>query len=114
AEAAFLGAWCVYTYTMLGVQVHENHLFLAVPFIIVAAGLDRSLRPLAWAVSGIAAMNMYLFYGLGDGHPPWLDRRRAGIDMSGWFAFVNVGIYIWATRAMWRMTPAVELRVEVA
>jgi hypothetical protein len=106
APAAFLGAWCVYAYTMLGVQVHENHLYLAVPFVLLAAGIDRTLRPLAWAVSILTALNMYVFYGLGDGRPPLVDRRWTGVDLTVWLAFANVAVFAWATRALLRLTRA--------
>jgi hypothetical protein len=104
AHAALLGAWCVYAYTMLGVQVHENHMYLAVPFAMIAAGFDPSLRPLAWTMSAMAAINMYLFYGLGEAAPPLLNRRWTLIDLSVVLSVVNVAIFVWATRVLLRVT----------
>ena len=89
---------------MLGVQVHENHLYLAVPFVMIAAGFDPALRRLAWAISGIAAANMYLFYGFGEGWPPVVSRQWTVVDMSVVLAFVNLGFFAWATRVLLRMT----------
>jgi hypothetical protein len=102
ANAALLAGWCVYAYSMLAVQVHENHLYPAVPFLLLAAGLAPSLRPLAWTVSTMAALNMYLFYGLAEGWPPVLDRSLTGIDMSVIIAAVNVGVFLWTARTVAR------------
>jgi hypothetical protein len=100
--AARLAAWSAYAYTMFATRVHENHLYLALPLLMIAAGLDRSLRSLAWAVSAVAAVNLYLFYGLGDGWPPAVNRAWTGVDLSVWLAFVNVGVFVWATRSLAR------------
>jgi hypothetical protein len=99
---ALLAGWCVFAYAMFGIQVHENHLYLAVPFFVIAGGLDRSLRPLAWTVSTLVALNMYLFYGIGDGRPPLIDRSWTVIDLSILLALVHLGTFAWATKALIR------------
>jgi hypothetical protein len=104
SQTALLGAWCVYAYTMFATRVHENHLYLAVPFMMIAAGLDRTLRPLAWALSAIAAINLYMFYGLGGGWPPIVGRGWTGIDLTVLLSMINVGIFAWATNALRRST----------
>lgn len=98
AGLAFLGGWCVFTYFMFGVQVHENHLYLAVPFFVVAGGLEPGYRPACWIVAGITAANMYLFYGVGDGAWLLLDRSLIGIDLTVPAAMFNVGAWAWVTR----------------
>jgi hypothetical protein len=100
AGAALLAGWCVFAYAMFGIQVHENHLYLAVPFFVIAGGLDRSLRPLCWTISALVAINMYLFYGLGDGRPPVIDRSWTVVDMSILLAFVHVGVFVSCTRRL--------------
>ena len=65
-DGALCAAWCVHAYATLSIAVHENHLALAVPFLMVAAGLRRELRPLAAAVTLIVTANMALFYGFGE------------------------------------------------
>jgi len=79
---AFLGGWCVFAYFLLAVQVHENHLYLAVPFLALAAGLEPRYRWLFWAVTVFATFNMYIFYGFGDGSPPLVDRGWTGVDLT--------------------------------
>ncbi|HKW02501.1 MAG TPA: hypothetical protein VJN96_21935 [Vicinamibacterales bacterium] len=69
AEAAALAAWCAYAYAMLAAQVHENHWYPAVPLLVLAAAADRRYRGMLAAVSVIAALNLYLFYGLGADWP---------------------------------------------
>jgi hypothetical protein len=48
----------------------------------------------------ITAINMYLFYGLGDGWPPLVGRRWTLIDLSVLLAFGNLGVFAWATKTL--------------
>ena len=96
AAAAALAGWSAYAYAILAAQVHENHLYLAVPFFVVAAGLDRRYRALLWWVSAIFALNLLLFYGFGRGLPFPLDRHWTGIDASVLLACVSVGVFVWS------------------
>jgi len=97
ADLALLGGWCVSIYAMLGVQVHENHAYLAVPFLLVAAALRPAWRPLCWAATLMTALNMYLFYGFGNDVEPMIDRRWTWIDLTVVMSVVNVWI-------VWRLT----------
>jgi hypothetical protein len=101
ADAAAVTGWTAWAYAMLAAQVHENHLYLAVPFLAVAAGLDRRYATLCWTVSIIATLNLYLFEGLGLGWPPLFDRTSTFIDASVLLAVVNVGAFAWVT-VNWR------------
>jgi hypothetical protein len=97
AEGAVLAGWTAWAYALFAAQVHENHLYLAVPFLALAAGLDRRYSGLCWTVSIIATLNLYLFEGLGIGWPPLLDRTSTFIDASVLLAVVNVGAFFWFT-----------------
>jgi hypothetical protein len=108
ARASLLAAWCVYAYTMLAVNVHENHLYLAIPFAALAAGLEPKLRPLAWTISAIAAANLYVFYGLSDGYVPIVGRRATGIDLTIWLAFLNVAVFAWTASTVHRGAATVQ------
>lgn len=99
--AAALAAWAVYAYTILGVPVHENHFYAAVPVFTLAAAETRSLRAVYWVASGIFALNIYLFYGLGQHWPPVIDRTWTVIDLTVLLAVANVGVFIWATKKTW-------------
>jgi hypothetical protein len=98
SASALVAAWCVYVYAMFSAQVHENHFYLAVPLLAVAAGLDRTLRGLFWAISVMTAFSMYIFYGFGAPWSPEIDTRLTVIDMTVVAAFVNVGLFVWLTR----------------
>jgi hypothetical protein len=100
--AALVGAWCVYVYAMFSAQVHENHFYLAVPLLAVAAGLDTGLRRLFWAISALTAFNMYIFYGFGTWWSPEINPRWTVVDMTVLASFVNVGLFAWLTGAAWR------------
>jgi len=98
AAWALVGGWTVFAYAMLGAQVHENHLYLAVPMFLLAAALAPEYRGVFWAVSWTTALNMYFFYGLGDGRPPLGGRSWTGIDVTVVGAFVNLALLGWVTR----------------
>lgn len=100
ATWAYAGGWCVLAYAMLNTQVHENHAYLAVPFLAVAAGLDTAYRRIFWGVSGLVAFNMYIFYGLGNEWPVVFDRRWTGLDATVIAAFGALAIFGWATRRL--------------
>jgi hypothetical protein len=98
AQAAAITGWCAYAYAMLAAQVHENHWYAAVPLFGLAAGANRRYRTVFWAVTAVAALNLYLFYGLGDGWPPITSRAWTGIDMTVVLSVVNVGVFAYAGR----------------
>ena len=92
---AALAAFIVTTYFMLSVQVHENHFFLVVPLLVLAAALRPAFAPILAAFSVTFALNLYLMLGVrGDG-PPEVARAAMGIDSSVLVALVNCGLYVW-------------------
>lgn len=96
--AAALAAWSLYAYFMFGAQVHENHLYIALPVLVLAAAELKTLRSAFWVLSAIVTLNIYLFEGLGSGHPPLIDRRWTVVDMSVLLSVINVCVFIWFTR----------------
>jgi hypothetical protein len=97
-----IAGWLLYAYAMLAAQVHENHLVPAVPVLALAAALDARLRAPFWSVSAIAALNLYLFYGFGAGHPPLIGRGAAIVDATVLLSVVNLGVFVWFTRRLSR------------
>ena len=93
--AAMAGAWCVLAYFMLSGQVHENHAYLALPFLGIAAAMRPRLRPLYWWLSGAFTLNLYLFYGFGQSLPPLIDRGWTFIDMSVLLAIGYGALVLW-------------------
>ncbi len=106
AGAMALAGWCVYAYSMFGAQVHENHLYPVIPLLALAAAEVPRLRPVYWIMSLVFALNIYLFYGLGDGWPPVIDRGWTFIDMSVLLAMVNVVVFVWFTGRLRRLLDA--------
>jgi hypothetical protein len=98
ATWAFAGGWTVLTYFVWNVQVHENHLYLAVLLLALAAALDVRYRRAFWSVSALCAINMYLVYGLGDGWPPIIGHTWSGVDLSVILSLVTCGLWLWLTR----------------
>jgi hypothetical protein len=104
ADTMALAAWCAYAYAMLAAQVHENHLAPAVALLAPAAASERTYRRVFWAITGIVAANLYLFYGLGDGWPPVVSRSITGIDATVVLSVVSVLTFGWFTRLVARRT----------
>ena len=102
ARLAALAAFTVHAYTVLSVQVHENHLFLALPLLAIVA----TIRPRYWrvllGVSAIVALNLNLFYGLGVGVGDAIPRSVTGIDATVLLSIVNCVALLWHARAFRR------------
>jgi hypothetical protein len=97
ATACASGAFAVHAYFVLSVQVHENHLYLALPLLAAAAvGLPRLREPLA-ALSAIFVLNLWLFYGVGRDFalPP---RRFTIVDATVLLSILNVIALVWHAR----------------
>jgi hypothetical protein len=107
ADWAFVAGWCVFAYAMLGAQVHENHFYLAVPFLAIAAGASSDYRPIFWAVSVSTAFNMYIFYGLSEGWPSLIGRAWTIVDLTVIAALANVVLLVLMTRRLARVTSVV-------
>jgi len=91
AVAAFL----VHAYATLSAQVHENHLFAAVPLLVLASAGRRAFVPICVGVSAVVALNLNLFYGFGDGIGHALPRDMTVIDVTVILALVNCLLLSW-------------------
>jgi hypothetical protein len=102
---AALAAFIVDAYFTLSVQVHENHFFLMVPLLAVAAALRPAFAPLLAALSVAMALNLYFVYGLfGDGAADRLV-RAAGIDATVLLSVVNCALFGWFCVTLSRAQP---------
>ena len=91
-----VGAFMVHAYAMLSAQVHENHLFAAVPLLVVAAAGRPRLRPVMWTISGIFALNLNLFYGISEYIEGWtVPRGITVIDLTVLLAVANCATLVW-------------------
>ena len=82
-----VGAFSIHAYAMLSAQVHENHLWGAVPLLVLAAAGRPAFRSILFLVSAIAALNLNLFYGFGMGYA--LPRTLTVIDATVVLAAIN-------------------------
>lgn len=97
------GAFAVHAYFMLGVQVHENHLFLALPLLAAVAAVDPRYRAVAGTISAVMTLNLLLFYGIGRDLPP-LPRTATIIDATVLLSIVHVAIFTWHGRVLQQVT----------
>jgi hypothetical protein len=107
AAHAALTAFTVYVFFVFAVSVHEHHLMTAVPFAVLAGAIDRRFRAGAVLISGVAALNMNLFYGLSRGWGWALPRMITPIDASVLLALVAVGGLVYYGRVLGRVASAV-------
>ncbi len=86
-------AFIVHAYFVLGVQVHENHLYLAVPLLAGAAAVQPHLRSVFYGVSAVFALNLLLFFGIGRGFP-LPPRHVTVIDATVLLALANCALLL--------------------
>lgn len=94
---AALAAFTVDAFYTLGIAVHEHHLILAVPLLVLAAATDRRYRPVLVAVSVVVALAMNIFYGLGRGVGWAVPRTLTILDVSVVNAAVGIAVFLWFT-----------------
>jgi Gpi18-like mannosyltransferase len=106
ATASACAAWSMYAYALFAAQVHENHLAPAVLLLVPAAACERRYRGVFWTLTGIVSLNLYLFYGLGDGWPSLIPRSATIVDASVVLAFISLITFAWFTQVVGRATSA--------
>jgi dolichyl-phosphate-mannose-protein mannosyltransferase len=92
---AALAAFLVVAYFVLSVQVHENHFFLALPLLALAAALRPELAPVFAAFSVTFALNLYLVYGWAGHAPSTQVLPAVGIDATVIVSLVNCALFAW-------------------
>jgi hypothetical protein len=90
-------ACAMHAYTMLSVQVHENHFYLALPLMAAAGALLPRMRGPYALASAILLFNLFFFQGLGKDFPT-PPRMFTGVDVTVLLSFVNAGALIWHAR----------------
>jgi hypothetical protein len=90
-----VAAFLVHAYATLSAQVHENHLFAAVPLLVLASAGRRAFVPICVGVSAVVALNLNLFYGFGDGIGYALPRNMTVIDVTVILALINCFLLSW-------------------
>lgn len=97
------GAFVVHAYFVLALQVHENHLYLAIPLLAIVAAQESRYRRVLVFVSVIFAGNLFLFYGIGRGFP-LPPRHFTVIDATVVLSIVNVVAVGWHGRRLAKLT----------
>lgn len=108
------GAFFVHAYAVLATQVHENHLFAAVPLLAIATiGRSRFL-PLYAVLTVIFALNLNLLFGINAQDNSYaIPRMATGIDATLLLALLNCAALVWHAVVLRRecMDVAVTTRV---
>jgi hypothetical protein len=91
-----VGAFLMHAYAVLAAQVHENHLFGAIPLLAAAAAARPRYRPLFWTLSAIYALNLNLFYGISEYRVGYaLPRSITFVDLTVLVALANCAAFAW-------------------
>jgi hypothetical protein len=101
-----VGGWIVFAYFMFGMAVHENHGYLLVPLLAVAAALRPGWTPLAAWLSATMALNLNVFYGFGDRVGWAIPRDLTPPDLTVWLALLHAALFVAYGRRLARTTPA--------
>ena len=91
------GAFAIHAYTLLSVQVHENHFYLALPLMAAAGAVRPRLRAPYVLASAVCFFNLFLMQGLGK-DLPLPPRDITLVDATVCLAFVNVAALVWHAR----------------
>jgi hypothetical protein len=92
---AALGGFIVVAYFTLSVQVHENHFYLALPLLAIAAALRPAFTPVLAALSVTFALNLFLPFGFKGSGPPPMVTAIAGVDTGVAVAVVTCASFAW-------------------
>jgi hypothetical protein len=105
---AAVGAFTTHAYATLSAQVHENHLYAAPPLLALAAAGRPAFRPVLFVVSAIFALNLNLFYGIGEDVGYALPRGLTIVDATVVLSVVNCIALIWHARVLQREARGVD------
>ncbi|HKB14050.1 MAG TPA: hypothetical protein VKD69_25470 [Vicinamibacterales bacterium] len=97
-----LAAFIVVAYFVLSVQVHENHFFVAVPFLTLAAALRPEFAAVAAALSASFALNLFFIYGWAGHTPATSMVPIARVDATVVLAVLNCVLLGWFGRTLAR------------
>lgn len=94
------GAFAIHAYFILALQVHENHLYLALPLMGLAAAVEPRYRTVTAAVSAMMMLNLLLFYGIGRDFPV-PPRNVTLVDTTVLLSFAHLFVFGWHARTIW-------------
>ena len=97
---AAVGAFSVHAYAVLGAQVHENHLFAAMPLLVVAAAQRRRFVPILTGVSAFLALSMIFYLFSYEEGPIVLSRMWTFLDTTLLLAAFNCLLFVWHAKVL--------------
>jgi len=90
-----LAAFLMHAYATLSAQVHENHLFAAVPLVGIAAAGRPRLTPIFVVLSAILVLDLNLFYGISEDIGYAIPRTLTIVDATVLVAIANCAALAW-------------------
>jgi len=90
-----LAGFLMHAYATLSAQVHENHLFAAVPLVGIAAAGRTRLTPIFVVLSAIFVLNLNLFYGISEDIGYAIPRTLTIVDATVLVAIANCAALAW-------------------
>jgi len=100
SRASAIAAFSVCAYAFLATRVHENHAFLAIPLLVVAAAGRRRFTPVLTAISAWFTLNI-VFYGITDDGRFAVSRAYTVVDTTLWVALLGCVSLAWFARVLY-------------
>ncbi len=97
---AAVGAFSVHAFAVLGAQVHENHLFAAMPLLVVAAAKRKRFVPILVGVSAFLSLSMSFYMFSGEEGRIVLSRTLTLVDTTLLLAVFNCVLFVWHAKVL--------------
>ena len=97
---AAVGAFSVHAFVALGALVHENHLFAAMPLLVLAAARRKRFVPILAGVSTFLALSMSVYILSNPKGPIVLSRTMTLVDVTLLLAVFNLVLLVWHARVL--------------
>lgn len=95
-----VAAFSVCSYALLATRVHENHVFVAIPLLVVAAAGRKRFTPILCAVSAWFTLNV-VFYGITDDGRFSIPRSLTVVDTTLLVALLGCLSLFWFARVLY-------------
>ena len=93
---AALAAFVADAYFYVVSAVHENHFFVVIPLLGIAAGLRRPrFTPILTALGVVFALNLCFFYFVAGGGPAALASALMVLGSTLFLSLVNCAVFLW-------------------
>jgi len=99
-HVAAVGAFSVHAFAVLGAQVHQNHLFAAMPLLVIASAERRRFVPILVGVTAFISLSLLFVLPVGPDGPFVLSRTWTFLDTTLLLAVFNCLLFVWHAKIL--------------